>query len=67
MHVSRTDSLVEALILGAICGAGISAPITTINAISPGIPRPYLYATVVGSYHALGAIISASIIFFLAF
>lgn len=55
-------TLQDALHVGAIAGVGFCACVTTVNAISPNVPRPALYAAVVGSYHAVGALLCAAII-----
>lgn len=63
MQLSDTDNLTKALTLGAVCGVGFSAAVTGVNAISPNVPRPYMYALVVGSYHVAGALLCTLIIF----
>lgn len=56
-------SLSDSLAVGLIVGLGVSAAITGINAISPNVPRPGLYALVIGSYHAVGALLCAWILY----
>lgn len=47
-------SLAAALSIGLTAGVGYGAAITSVNAISPNMSRPGLYAAVTGSYHLLG-------------
>jgi len=39
--------------------------ITSVNAISPNMPRPGLYALVTGSYHAVGLVLVSAIQYWL--
>jgi Protein of unknown function (DUF1761) len=55
----------DALAVGLVAGLGYGAAITTVNAIAPNMPRPGLYALVVGSYHAVGAVLCAGILFWM--
>ncbi len=59
-------SLVQALRVGLIVGFGYGATITTVNAISPNMRRPGLYAAVTGSYHLVGLIVCSAIIYALS-
>ncbi|MBL8327079.1 MAG: DUF1761 domain-containing protein [Rubrivivax sp.] len=63
MERMATSSLHEALALGLVVGAGVSLPITSVNALAPNMPRPALYAAVTGSYHVLGAVLCAAVHF----
>lgn len=56
-------SVFDAMGVGAIVGISVAAPITGINAVSPNVPRPALYAAVTGTYHALGAILCGAVLF----
>jgi Protein of unknown function (DUF1761) len=55
-------TLLDSLRVGAVAGLGFSAAVTGINAITPHMPRPGLYAAVVGSYHALGVCLCAAVL-----
>jgi Protein of unknown function (DUF1761) len=59
-------SLGKALSLGFLVGLGYGSTITTINAISPNMPRPGLYAAVTGSYHLAGIVLCSGIIYALS-
>lgn len=59
-------SMAEALHVGLIVGLGFGAAITSVNAVSPNMPRPALYALVTGSYHLAGAMVCSAIIYWLA-
>ena len=56
-------SLLQALKLGFLVGTGYGASITGINAISPNMPKPGLYAAVVGAYHLTGLLLVAAVLF----
>jgi hypothetical protein len=62
-QLAQAQSLADYLKLGFLVGAGYGASITTVNAISPNMPRPGLYAGVVGSYHLLGLILCAAVLY----
>jgi Protein of unknown function (DUF1761) len=62
LGLAAADTLGQALQVGAVAGLGFSACVTAVNAVSPNVPRPALYAVVVGSYHAVGALLCAAII-----
>lgn len=59
------SSMAEALWLGLVVGLGFSVAVTTVNAVSPNMPRPGLYALVTGSYHLAGALLCAALHFWL--
>lgn len=65
MDRASAGSLGSALALGLVVGAGVSLPITSVNAVAPNMPRPALYAAVTGSYHVTGATLSAAVQFWL--
>jgi hypothetical protein len=58
-------SLPKALHVGLIVGLGYGAAITSVNAISPNMPRPGLYAAIVGIYHLVGLIVCSPILYWL--
>jgi Protein of unknown function (DUF1761) len=62
LDLTAVATLDEALRVGAIAGLGFSTCVTAVNAISPNVPSPALYATVVGSYHAVGTLLCAAIL-----
>lgn len=65
LALTGARSLPDALSLGLAVGAGISLPITSVNALAPNMLRPALYAAVTGSYHLLGAVLCAAIHFWM--
>jgi Protein of unknown function (DUF1761) len=58
-----TASLRGHLLVGLITGIGFGAAITSVNAIAPNMPRPGLYAIVVGSYHASGLLLASAVLY----
>lgn len=65
-QLAQAQSLADYLKIGFLVGACYGASITTVNAISPNMHRPGLYACVVGSYHLLGLILCAAVLYALA-
>lgn len=64
-HLARLASaatLPDYLEIGLVVGVGYGATVTGVNAIAPNMPRPGLYAAVVGSYHAIGNLLCAALI-----
>ncbi|WP_157205703.1 hypothetical protein [Methylomonas koyamae] len=55
--------MAAALQIGFMAGAGYGAALTDVNAISPNMPKPGLYALVVGGYHWLGLALCAAILY----
>ena len=66
LQIIHPRSMAEALHFGLIVGLGFGATITAVNAVSPNMPRPALYALVTGSYHLVGSILCSAIIYWLA-
>lgn len=64
--IAQPESLQNAVVLGLVCGVGFGATITSVNAISPNMPRPGLYALVTGGYHAVGLVLVSAIHHWLA-
>jgi Protein of unknown function (DUF1761) len=62
----QPTSVSQAAQLGLIVGFGYGATITSVNAISPNVPRPSLYAAVVGSYHLVGLTVCSTVLHGLA-
>ena len=62
----KPESTQNALMLGLVCGLGFGAAITSVNAVSPNMPHPGLYATVTGSYHTVGIVLVSAIQHFFA-
>lgn len=60
LHVGQMS---DALLLGLIVGVGYAMSISFNNAINPKTPRPLLYGAVTGSYHVVGIVIVAAILF----
>lgn len=63
LHAIQPDSLSNALFIGLIVGFGYGTTITSVNAISPNMSRPALYAAVTGSYHLIGLVICSAILY----
>lgn len=53
----------DAWLLGLVFGIGYAVPISFTNAVNPKTPHPLLYAAVTGSYHLVGILIVATIVF----
>ncbi len=64
-NIAQPESFQKAVALGLACGVGFGAVITSVNAISPNMPRPGLYALVTGSYHAVGLVLVSAIQYWL--
>ena len=47
-------------------GLGYGAAITSVNAITPNMPHPGLYAAVVGSYHCIGLLLASAVLYWLS-
>lgn len=67
IHLLEQKTLLSVVTLGAILGIGFGFIITTINAISPNMPKPGLYSLITGSYHALGIVLCSIIIYYLTY
>ena len=65
MQLAHCRSLAEALAVGLALGLGY-ATLTGTLAVSPNMPRPALYALVTGSYHLVGALLCAAVLWFVA-
>ena len=64
-NIAQPESFQKAVALGLACGVGFGAAITSVNAISPNMPRPGLYALVTGGYHAVGLVLVSAIQYWL--
>ncbi|MFC4104241.1 DUF1761 domain-containing protein [Paenibacillus xanthanilyticus] len=58
--------LSDALLLGLIVGVGYAMSISFNNAINPKTPRPLLYGAVTGSYHVVGMMLTAAILYWMS-
>lgn len=65
-QLAQAQSLADYLKIGFLVGAGYGASITTVNAISPNMPRPGLYAAVVGTYHLIGLVLCTAVLYWLS-
>ncbi len=65
-HLTHAQSLADYLRVGFTVGIGYGAAITTVNAIAPNMRHPGLYAAVVGSYHFLGLVLCATVLYLLS-
>jgi hypothetical protein len=63
MYALNVAQMSDALLLGLIVGVGYAMSISFNNSINPKIPKPLLYGAVTGSYHLVGIVIVAAIIF----
>ena len=63
LYALHVEQISDALQLGLIVGVGYAMSISFNNAINPKTPRPLLYGAVTGSYHVVGIVIVAAIIF----
>jgi hypothetical protein len=66
IEATNARSLGECLRVGAVVGGGYGLSVTATNAIAPNMPKPGLYAAVVGAYHWLGMIVCSAVIHGLA-
>ena len=66
MQLIKPGSFQSALLIGLVVGLGYGTTITSVNAISPNIPKPGLYAAVTGSYHMAGLVLCSAIIYWLS-
>jgi len=65
-QLAHAQSLAEFLHVGLTAGLGYGATVTAVNAIAPNMPKPGLYAAVVGSYHFLGISLCSVVLYWLA-
>jgi ABC-type Mn2+/Zn2+ transport system permease subunit len=65
IHWTHSTTLEKNLLVGVTVGLGFGVTVTSVNAISPNMPRPGLYALVVGSYHATGLSLVAALLYWL--
>jgi hypothetical protein len=65
-RLSGAQSLADFLRVGFTAGLGYGATIPTVNAIAPNMPRPGLYAAVVGSYHLSGLALCSLVLYWLS-
>jgi len=63
IRLSDAESFSSFLTIGLIVGLGYGASITAVNAISPNMQNPGLYALVTGSYHLFGLLLCSSILY----
>lgn len=59
----HAQTLADAIILGLTVGIGYAAAVAGIMSVAPTTPKPALLAAVVGSYHAVGLVLVATIVF----
>lgn len=52
----------EAAIFGLITGVGVAGSVSFVNAITPKVPKPFLYGAVTGGYHAVGLVLASVIL-----
>lgn len=55
-------TLIDAVWLGLVIGAGVALSVSCNNAINPITPRPLMYGLVTGSYHIMGIVLCAVVI-----
>lgn len=65
-QLAQAQSLSDYLRVGLLVGIGYGATITTVNAISPNMRHPGLYAAVVGSYHTVGLVLCTAVLHWLS-
>lgn len=63
LQVTGVQTQADAIVLGLIVGIGYVAATVGVLAVAPNIPRPGMYAVVVGLYHIIGVAATAAIIF----
>ncbi len=66
VQLAQAQSLWDYLQIGLVIGIGYGATITTVNAISPNMVYPGLYAAVVGSYNMTGLALCSAILYWLS-
>ncbi len=62
MRALHVATLGDALLFGAIVGAGYLVPTMTNIAINPNFPRPLIYAAINGPYFFLSSLMASSIL-----
>lgn len=62
-QLAQATTLNEYLLVGLTVGLGYGAAITGVNAIAPNMPRPGLYAAVVGTYHLTGLLLVSAVLY----
>lgn len=65
-QLAHAQSLAEFLRVGLTVGLGYGATVTAVNAISPNMRKPLLYAAVVGSYHLVGLALCSAVLHWLS-
>ncbi|MDF2963791.1 MAG: hypothetical protein K0S39_5526 [Paenibacillus sp.] len=65
VYVLNILQVSDAVLLGLILGIGYAMSVSFNNAINPKTPRPLLYGAVTGSYHVVGIMIVAAIVFWM--
>lgn len=63
LYAVHVEQMSDALLLGLIVGVGYAMSISFNNAINPKTPHPILYGAVTGSYHVVGIVVVAAIVF----
>jgi MFS family permease len=66
VQLAKAQSVFDYLTIGLLVGIGYGATITTVNAISPNMRHPGLYAAVVGSYHLVGLVLCSAVLYWLS-
>jgi len=66
VRLTNAESFSSFLAVGLIVGLGYGASITAVNAISPNMHNPGLYALVTGSYHLIGLLLCSSVLYWLS-
>ncbi|MDO5102505.1 MAG: DUF1761 domain-containing protein [Lautropia sp.] len=55
------EGFIDTLLLGLVVGIGYLGALSFNNALTPRIPRPFLFATLISGYHLVGAVLAALI------
>lgn len=66
IQLTQAESFTEYLQVGCVVGLGYGATITAVNAISPNMRNPALYALVTGSYHFVGLLLCSAVLYWLS-
>ncbi len=66
VQLVQAQSLSDFLRVGLTVGLGYGFTVTAVNAISPNMHKPGLYAVVVGAYHLVGLTLCSGVLYWMS-